>query len=230
MLPDIMNEYTETILDFEDDVLKDIRRLSARNMDNVPILRKDAAALLSVLVTMHKPLKILEAGTAVGYSAILLARFCLEALSDEEKKEFRIDTVELSEERTLVALKNIERAGLSSYIRVINGDAVEVFNCIGGQYDMVFVDSSKGHYIEMYDDMKRLLKIGGLLVCDDVIFYGKINDDPKEAPHKHRTIVGRLRAFLDKLAADKDFVTSLIDTGDGMAIAVKKGNLSYDNE
>jgi predicted O-methyltransferase YrrM len=88
---------------------------------------------------------------------------------------------------------------------------------------MVFVDSSKGHYIEMYDDMKRLLKAGGLLVCDDVIFYGKINDDPKEAPHKHRTIVGRLRTFLDRISADNDFVTSLIDTGDGMAIAVKKG-------
>lgn len=223
MQPDIMNEYVETILDFENEILKDIRRKSARDMDNVPILRKDAAALLAVLVTMKKPVKILEAGTAVGYSAILLAHYCLAALSEEEKKEFRIDTIELSEERAETALNNIEKAGLSQYIRVINGDAVEVFNCIGGQYDMVFVDSSKGHYIEMYDDMKRLLKAGGLLVCDDVIFYGKINDDPKEAPHKHRTIVGRLRTFLDRISADNDFVTSLIDTGDGMAIAVKKG-------
>lgn len=223
MQPDIMNEYVETILDFENEILKDIRRKSARDMDNVPILRKDAATLLAVLVTMKKPVKILEAGTAVGYSAILLANYCLAALSEEEKKEFRIDTIELSEERAETALNNIEKAGLSQYIRVINGDAVEVFNCIGGQYDMVFVDSSKGHYIEMYDDMKRLLKAGGLLVCDDVIFYGKINDDPKEAPHKHRTIVGRLRTFLDRISADNDFVTSLIDTGDGMAIAVKKG-------
>ncbi len=211
-----MNEYIENILSFEDDFLAKLRFNAARERDNVPILRKDAAALLAVLTANTHPHKILEAGTAIGYSSLLMAKVC------DSQGEFHIDTVEIDEDVAIVARKNIEEAGFSSRIRVIAGDAVEVFSCLGGVYDMIFIDSSKGHYIDMYDDIKRLLRPGGLLVCDNVVFYGKINDEPQNAPHKHRTIVTRLRAFLEKLCDDDDYITSIIETGDGMAIAYKK--------
>ena len=221
----IMNEYTESILDFEDDLLKELRFRAARENDNVPILRKDAAAFLASMSAMIKPVKILEAGTAIGYSALVMAKTVLPLLADSDKSAFHIDTVELDEDRAVIAKRNIERAGFSGNIRVITGDATEVFSYLSGSYDMIFVDSSKGHYIEMYDDMKRLLRPGGSLLCDNVVFYGKINDEPQNAPHKHRTIVSRLRSFLERLCGDEDFVTSIIETGDGMAIAVKKERL-----
>ncbi len=208
-----MNEYIESILDFEDEYLAALRIRAARENDNVPILRKDAAALVATLAAAYKPAKILEAGTAIGYSSILLARVC---------NPSRIDTVEIDEDTAIAARKNIEGAGLSDCIRVINGDAVEVFSCLSGTYDMIFIDSSKSHYIDMYDDIKRLLRTGGLLICDNVVFYGKINDEPQNAPHKHRTIVANLRAFLERLSSDRDYISSIIETGDGMAIAVKK--------
>ena len=209
-----MNEYTQGILNFETDFLKELRKRAARECDNVPILRSDAAALLKMLTAMKKPRRILEAGTAIGYSAILMAEAADAAV--------RIDTVEIDEDTAMTARRNIETAGLSGAIRVITGDACEVFSCLSGPYDMIFLDSAKSHYLDLYEDVKRLLAPGGLLVCDNVIFYGKILDEPEHAPHKHRTIVTRLRAFLEKLCNDNDYICSIIEAGDGMALAVKK--------
>lgn len=215
-----MNAYTQSILNFENDFLKELRQRASRERDNVPILRTDAAALLKMLTVMRKPRRILEAGTAIGYSAILMA--------EAAQNTVMIDTVEIEEDTAAAARRNIETAGLSNVIRVITGDAGEVFSCLGGPYDMIFLDSAKSHYLDLYDDMKRLLAPGGLLVCDNVIFYGKISDDPENAPHKHRTIITRLRAFLEKLCSDDDFVCSIIEAGDGMALAVKEERIGND--
>lgn len=209
-----MNEYTQEILNFENDFLKELRQSAARDRDNVPILRPDAAALLKMLTALKKPHRILEAGTAIGYSAILMAAAA--------GQETRIDTVEIDEDTAATARKNMKTAGLSGRIRVITGDAGEVFSCLSGPYDMIFLDSSKSHYLDLYEDVKRLLAPGGLLICDNVIFYGKISDAPENAPHKHRTIVTKLRAFLEKLCNDDDYICSIIEAGDGMALAVKK--------
>lgn len=214
-----MNDYTESILNFEDDFLKKLREGSARERDNVPILRPDAAALLNTLTALCRPKRILEAGTAIGYSSLLMAKTAKSVLASGMK--LHIDTVEIDEDTASIARRNIKNAGFGDIIRVINGDAAEVFSCLNGTYDMIFVDSAKSHYIDMYEDIKRLLAPGGLLVCDNVIFYGKIYEEPKKAPHKHRTIVTKLRTFLERLCDDGDFVSSILDTGDGMAVAVK---------
>lgn len=208
-----MNEYAQGLLQFESDFLKRLRESAAQG-ERIPILRPDAAALLRVLTAMKKPARILEAGTAIGYSAILMA--------EASGAETRVETVEIDGEMAARARRNIEAAGLSRRIRVITGDAGEVFSCLGGPYDLIFLDSAKGHYPDLYEDVKRLLAPGGLLVCDNVIFYGKISDEPEHTPHKHRTIVARLRSFLERLCRDGDYLCSIIDAGDGMAIAVKK--------
>ena len=183
------------------------------NEHRVPILRRDAAAFLRTLVSLKKPSRILEVGTAIGYSAILMSK---------SSPESHIDTVEIDADSVVLARQNIKKAGAESQIRVIAGDGNEVLAALTKPYDMIFMDAAKGQYIHLYDDAMRLLNKGGLLVCDNCIFYGKVLDKPEDAPHKHRTIVTNLRAFLERIMQDSALDASLLDVGDGMAIACKK--------
>ncbi len=206
-----MDAFLSTLLPTESTQLEALRRYAEAY--RVPILRADAAAFMQTLTTLHKPTRILEIGTAIGYSALLM---------HECSPEARIDTVEINPDTALIARKNIEEAGCKNRIRVIVGDGNEVLPALPGPYDMIFLDSSKGQYIHLYNDLKRLLVPGGLLVCDNCIFYDKIFTRPEDAPHKHRTIVHNLREFLTKATHDADYTASLLQVGDGMLIATKK--------
>ena len=206
-----MNDFVSSFFREPDPFLEGLRAYASAN--NVPILRPDSAALLSALTALKKPVRILEAGTAIGYSAILMA---LSAPSAE------IETVELDPDMAVMARKNISEAGLGGRIRVILGDASEVFPALRGQYDIVFLDSAKGQYVHLLDDVLRLLPPGGLLVADNCIFYGKVYDEPSEAPHKHRTIVANMRAFLHRVLSGDEFQGTLLETGDGVLIATRK--------
>ena len=210
-----MDAYLQNLLSKDDPFLAALRTYAEAEETRVPIIRRDTASLLRFLIRCHKPVSLLEAGTAVGYSSILMAREGAPRLK-------RIDTVEIDPDTASAARKNIEAAGLSETVRVILGDAGEVFGCLSGPYDMLFIDSAKSQYLHMYEDMKRLLRPGGLLICDNVIFYGKIADAPEEAPHKHRTIVTNLRAFLEKLFGDPDYISTLLDIGDGVTLSYKQ--------
>ena len=201
----------------DDEFLAGLRETSGREKDNLPILRPNSAALYKVLLGAVRPSKILEAGTCQGYSSIFAAK----ALLSAGCSDFRIDTIELDGNNCERARQNIKAAGLENKIHLIEGDCVEVFSCLSGVYDMIFIDSSKGHYIDMYGDIVRLLRTGGMLICDDVTYYGKIEETPENSPHKHRTIVGRLRAFLDKVKTGGDFVSCIDMMDDGLLLAVK---------
>lgn len=205
-----MEPYIQQLLQDSDAFLIHLRAEAQRN--NVPIVREDTAALLRFLVSCHKPASILESGTAVGFSSILMAKY-------NDAPDLHIDTIEIDPDTAATARRNIQSAGLSENIRVILGDAAEVFDCLTGSYDMIFVDSAKGQYLHMYEDIKRLLKPGGLLVCDNVIFYGKIFDAPEQAPHKHRTIVNNMRSFLERLFQDEDYISTLLEIGDGVTLS-----------
>ena len=205
-----MDAYLENLLNKDSDFLQKLRAYAEEN--HVPIVRPDMAALLRFLIKTHKPAKILEAGTAIGYSAILMAEA-------DESASSHIDTIEIDPDTADIARTNIEAAGFLPRIRVILGDALEVFESLNGTYDFIFIDSAKSQYPLMLDSVKRLLRRGGLLVCDNVIYYGKIFDAPEEVPHKHRTIVSNLRTFLEKVMNDKDFAATLLETGDGVLIA-----------
>lgn len=208
-----MNSYLQQLLQDKDPFLAELRRKALE--DNVPIVREDTGALLRYLVKKHQPATILEAGTAIGFSSILMSKAYHEASPQGYPQ---IDTIEIDPDTAATARRNIEAAGLSN-IHVILGDAAEVVSCLNGKYDMIFVDSAKSQYIQMYDDVKRLLKPGGILICDNVVFYGKIFDTPEEAPHKHRTIVTNLRAFLERLFEDPDFTSTLLEIGDGITLS-----------
>lgn len=205
-----MEPYIQKLLQDQDPFLVNLR--AEAQLHHVPIVREDTAALLRFLVKYHKPSCILEAGTAIGFSSILMAK-C------SENPSLHIDTVEIDPDTAAAARKNIQAAGYSRNIRVILGDAGEVLSCLTGCYDMIFVDSAKSQYLHMYDDLKRLLKPGGLLICDNVIFYGKIFDVPEEAPHKHRTIITNMRNFLETLFQDEDYTSTLLEIGDGVTLS-----------
>ena len=205
-----MDDFLTTLLPTESPRLEALRCYAEEY--RVPILRADAAAFMRTLTTLHQPKRILEIGTAIGYSALLMA---------ECSPESRIDTVEIDPDTALKARRNIEEAGCKDRIRVIIGDGNEVLPALPGPYDMIFLDSSKGQYIHLYDDLKRLLLPGGLLVCDNCIFYDKIFTRPEDAPHKHRTIVHNLREFLTKATHDADYTASLLQVGDGMLVVTK---------
>ncbi len=207
-----MDPYIQQLLEDRDPLLLQLRQEAVTN--KVPIVREDTAALLRFLVKSYSPASILEAGTAIGFSAILMAV--------SSKSGSRIDTVEINPETAAAARKNIAAAELSNRIRVIVGDAAEVLSCLSRSYDMIFIDSAKGQYLHMYEDIKRLLNPGGLLVCDNVVFYGKILETPEQAPHKHRTIVANMRCFLEKLFQDPDYTSTLLEIGDGVTLSYLK--------
>jgi len=183
----------------------------------VPALRTNHAALYKTILYALKPRKILEAGTLFGYSSILAA----EVLSDVSAGDFRIDTVELDRDNVDSALKNIKDAGFSKNVRVIPGDACEVFSCLEGPYDLIFLDCSKSSYNELLPDVKRLLRKGGMLLADDVVYHGKLEGEDGVIPHKHRTIVNSLTEFLTNISNDSGFSACLDTMDDGLLLAVK---------
>lgn len=181
----------------------------------VPIIPPETASLLKVLINLYKPLRILEAGTAIGYSASVMA------LNMPENGI--IDTIELDEDMAQKARDNIKTLGLEHNIRVLQGDALEVMQCLTTPYDMIFLDAAKGQYLEYFPEAMRLLKTGGLLVSDNVLYKGLVTrTDP--LPHKHRTIAVKLRTYLNNLCRDPRLVTSILPVGDGMALSFKKGD------
>jgi predicted O-methyltransferase YrrM len=204
------NELLEPVLAEKDEILAGLRRYASDH--NVPVLRPDSASLLATLTALKAPARILECGTAIGYSAILMAKAAENA---------RIETVEIDPDAASEAKKNVALAGLSDRIRVILGDAAEVLRALNGPYDMIFLDSAKGQYLHMMEDVARLLSPGGLLVADNCIFYGKVFDEPASAPHKHRTIVANMREFIRLATCGNDFRGTLLETGDGMVLAVR---------
>ena len=209
-MDDQTKAFINNLIPTESENERRLREYAEQN--NVPILRADAAAFMRTLVSLKMPMRILEVGTAIGYSAILMSE-CF--------PEGKIDTIEIDPDSVVLARKNIRKVGKSDKIRVIAGDGAEVMSALKQPYDMIFMDAAKGQYINLYDDAMRLLNIGGLLVCDNCIFYGKVFDKPEDAPHKHRTIVTNLRAFLEKMMTDDRLKASLLDVGDGMAIATR---------
>jgi predicted O-methyltransferase YrrM len=210
-MDDKIRTFIENLLPAENEIEQELRNYAKEY--HVPILRRDAAAFLRTIVSIKKPMRILEVGTAIGYSALIMSHAAPFS---------HIDTVEIDMDSVVLARQNIKKAGKENQIRVIAGDGNEVLAALTKPYDMIFMDAAKGQYIYLYDDVLRLLKEGGLLLCDNCIFYGKVLDKPEETNHKHRTIVTNMRAFLERMMADRRLEASLLDVGDGMAVACKK--------
>ena len=182
--------------------------------NKVPIAEPETARLVSVLTKLVRPKKILEVGTAIGYSSIIMS----EGLSENGT----ITTVEYDPDTVKIARKNIERAGLIDKITVVEADAKDYLSYLEDDesFDMIFLDGPKAHYLFMLDDAVRLLKKGGLLVSDNILFKGMTADDGHFARRKV-TIITRLREYIDTLMAHPQLETSILSQGDGVTLSVK---------
>ena len=182
--------------------------------DEVPIIRKEMGNLLKVLLQLVQPERILEVGTAVGYSSILM--------SENMPEKCTITTIENYDKRIPVARNNFKRAGKENVITLIEGDALEVLKTLEGPYDFIFMDAAKGQYINYLPDIKRILRKGGLLISDNVLQEGEIVQSKYGVTRRNRTIHERMREYVYMLTHSDEVVTSVVPIGDGITLSVKK--------
>lgn len=180
----------------------------------VPIIRKETQSFLKVLLMMKKPLRVLEVGTAVGFSAILMSEYMPE--------NGQITTIENYEKRIPIARENFKRAGKQHMITLIQGDALDVMKELTGPYDFIFMDAAKGQYIHYLPEVLRLLEKDGILMSDNVLQDGDIIESRFAVERRNRTIHSRMREYLYELKHNKNLQTTLLPLGDGVALSIKK--------
>ena len=179
----------------------------------VPIIRKEMQSFLKVLLAIKKPKRILEVGTAVGFSAILMSEYAPE--------DAHITTIEKYEKRILIARENFRRAGKADKITLLEGDALEILKSLEGSYDFIFMDAAKGQYIYYMPEVVRLLEKDGVFVSDNVLQDGDIIESRFAVERRNRTIHSRMREYLYELKHHELLETSIIPLGDGVALSTK---------
>ncbi len=185
----------------------------AAHKDLVPIIRKEMESFLRVILTIKHPKEILELGTAIGYSAILMSECC----------DAKITTIENYEKRIPIARENFEKAGKSDQIELLEGDAMEVMKTLPKEkYDFIFMDAAKAQYINYLPEVMRLLNPGGVLITDNVLQDGDLIQSKFVVRRRDRTIHKRMREFLETVKHDERLETSIVPIGDGIVMAVKK--------
>lgn len=193
--------------------LTELRRKSAIEDSYAPIVQKSTEQLIITLLKLIKPQRVLEVGTAVGYSAILMA--------DNLPDDSTIVTIERYKKHADIAVDNVFASGYEKKIKVIEGEAAEVLHWLDGSFDFIFLDAAKGQYIEFLPDILRLLKSGGVLLSDNILYHGMVEDEEKVERRKI-TIVKRLHMYLEEIMSNEALTTSIIPIGDGVALSVKK--------
>lgn len=182
--------------------------------DEVPIIRKEMGNFLKVLIALAQPKSILEVGTAVGFSSILM--------SENMPQDCHITTIEKYEKRIPVAKENFKRAGKEDKITLLEGDAIEILQSLEGPFDFIFMDAAKGQYINFWPEIKRLMKPGTLLISDNVLQEGDIVESRFGVTRRNRTIHARMREYMYVLTHDDDYITSIVPIGDGITMTIKK--------
>ncbi len=183
--------------------------------DQVPIVRKQTQNLLRFLMEAREPKEILEVGTAIGFSALLMSEYAPPAC--------RITTIEKVEERIARARENFRKAGKEGRIALVEGDALEVLDGLPGGYDFVFLDAAKGQYPHFLPKVLRLMRDGGMLVSDNVLQDGDVMESRFAVARRDRTIHARMREYLYELTHHEQLTTCILPVGDGVALSVKRG-------
>lgn len=180
----------------------------------VPIIRQETAAFLKSMVACVRPMRILEVGTAVGYSALLMAQVMPE--------DAHITTIEKFKPRIPKALAHFEEAGMAERITLLEGDAQEILEKLEGTYDFIFMDAAKGQYIHWLPRILELMHPGSVLFSDNVLQDGDIIESRFAVERRNRTIHARMREYLYTLKHTDCLETSILPVGDGVALSVKK--------
>ncbi len=217
-MPDEQNITHSYIIDFVRDTLRDEEGFLAQvesyaKLHDVPIVQKETAALLRVLCGIKRPKRILEIGTAIGYSAMLMAELL--------GRDVHITTIERDSKMAAIAKENISKNSLDGVIEVLEGEAGLLLEVLNEPYDLIFLDAAKAHYIYFLPHCLRLLNNGGVLISDNVLYGGMVASRELLIRRKI-TIVKRLKKYLDALCAEDSLDTCILSTGDGVAVSVKK--------
>ena len=176
---------------------------------HIPIIMDDTLEVIDEILTKKKPEKILEIGTAVGYSAMCFSEYLVQG--------GRIDTIERDEQRVLEARENIKKVGVEEKIKIYEGDAVEILPTLNEQYDVVFIDAAKGKYPFFLKQALRMLKPDGVILADNILYKGYVMSDYNK--HKQRTAVTHLRQYIKEITENPDLETTILEVGDGLAIS-----------
>lgn len=182
--------------------------------NRVPIIRREMQSFLTVLLRITSPRLILEVGTAVGFSTLLMSEYAPE--------DCRITTIENYEKRIPIARENFRKAGKEDRITLLEGDAAQVLKTLEGSYDFIFMDAAKAQYIHFLPDILRLLSNGGILVSDNVLQDGDLIESHFAVERRNRTIYKRMREYLYVLKNHEQLETSILPLGDGVTLSVKK--------
>ena len=186
--------------------------------EHIPIIMDDTLDVIAKILIEKRPEKILEIGTAVGYSAICFSEYL--------KENGRIDTIERDEEREAEARENIKKVGVENKIKLYEGDAVEILPTLDEKYDVVFIDAAKGKYPFFLEQALRMLKDDGIILADNILYKGYVMSDYNK--HKQRTAVTHLRQYIKEITENPELETEILEVGDGLAISrkrvIKKGS------
>ncbi len=180
---------------------------------NVPVIRPQTQSFLKLLLAVKQPKEILEVGTAIGFSALLMSEY--------GPSDCRVTTIEKYEKRILIAKENFKKAGREDKIRLVEGDALEALKDLEGPYDFIFMDAAKGQYIHFLPDILRLMPIGGLLVSDNILQDGDILESRYAVTRRDRTIHGRMREYLYTIKHHDQLRTDILPIGDGITVSVR---------
>lgn len=194
-------------------VLEEIEKEARK--DGVPIIRKEMESFLRVMLSIKKPMRILELGTAVGYSAILMSE-CI-------NEKGQIITIENYDKRIPIAKENIKKAGRENVIKLLEGDAMEIMPTLeSDQFDFVFMDAAKAQYIHFLPEVLRLMKKDAVLITDNVLQEGDLIQSKYVVRRRDRTIHKRMREYLEVVKNHPQIETSIVPIGDGITMSVKK--------
>lgn len=190
---------------FNEEELKKIKELALEN--HIPIIMDDTLEVIEKVLKEENPKRILEIGTAVGYSASCFVRVCPDVI---------VDTIELNEERYNEALVNLKNIGIENNVNVYLGNAVEILPTLNNNYDIVFIDANKGKYPVFLQEAIRMINNNGLIIADNVLYKGYVMSDYNK--HKQRTAVRHLREYLKEATENEMLETEILEVGDGLAI------------
>lgn len=208
--PNKTSEYIRSVLPPEkDESVKKILRYADENM--IPVLLPETAALLRQIVMLKRPKKALEIGTAIGYSGHIILG----------ESDCHLYTIEADEKSLSIATEFFDKSGYKDRVTTFLGDANEIVPMFSGEFDFIFLDGPKTRYIQYLPYLKRMLCVGGVLLCDNVLFNGMVSGESKLV-RKKATIVNALDLFLRTIASDDDFATSVLPVGDGVSLSIKR--------
>ena len=182
--------------------------------EHIPVVRREVQSFIKVLLALHRLKRILEVGTAIGFSSLLMCEY--------GPADARIVTIENYQKRILLAKENFKKAGQEFRITLLEGDASEILAGLSGEFDLIFMDAAKGQYIHWLPQVRRLLAPGGILLSDNVLQDGNLIESHYLVERRDRTIYKRMREYLRQLKTDPMLETAILPLGDGVAVSVKK--------